>query len=404
VNVCVPLPVKSVTVSEVNVNVLPFSKAEYASRIERVQKSMQRCQLDALVVTAPPNYRYFTGYDTQFWESPARPWFLVIPSSGESIAVVPEIGEPVVATYAVGSIRTWPAPRPQDEGVSLLSSTLKELPRRFGRIGFELGRESVLRMPVSDFFQVQKNLGSIELVDGSPCIWEVRNIKSRAEIEMIRTSGQIVSRSFEALPGFARKGMTEAEVCRQMTVDIIQRGAHAVPFLACASGEGGYPEIISRPKARELVEGDVLIIDVGATTHGYFCDFDRNYAIGKISDAAAKAHDAVWLATEAGIGAARPGTRVKDLWRVMMDVMEPAGMRGNNVGRLGHGLGLQLTEPPSNSADDDAVLEAGMVITIEPGMEYAPGKMIVHEENIAITADGAELLTTRAPREMLVVG
>jgi Xaa-Pro dipeptidase len=83
--------------------------------------------------------------------------------------------------------------------------------------------------------------------------------------------------------------------------------------------------------------------------------------------------------------------------------MEPAGMRGNNVGRLGHGLGLQLTEPPSNSADDDAVLEVGMVITIEPGMEYAPGKMIVHEENIAITADGAELLTTRAPREMLVI-
>ncbi|WP_374728597.1 hypothetical protein [Caballeronia sordidicola] len=87
-------------------------------------------------MTAPPNYRYFTGYDTQFWESPARPWFLVIPARGETIAVVPEIGEPVVATYAVGSIRTWPAPRPQDEGVSLLSSTLSELPRRFGRIGF----------------------------------------------------------------------------------------------------------------------------------------------------------------------------------------------------------------------------------------------------------------------------
>jgi Xaa-Pro dipeptidase len=393
----------SVTASEVNVNVLPFPAAEFAGRIERVQQSMHRHELDALVITAPPNYRYFTGYDTQFWESPARPWFLVIPASGETIAVVPEIGKPVVATYAVGSIRTWPAPRPRDEGVSLLSSTLKELSGRFGRIGFELGRESVLRMPVSDFFQVQKNLSPVQLVDGSPCIWETRNIKSQAEIEMIRTSGQIVSRSFEALPDFARKGMTEAEVCREMTVDILKRGAHAVPFLACASGEGGYPEIISRPKARELVEGDVLFIDVGATTHGYFCDFDRNYAVGKISDAAAKAHEAVWLATEAGIKTARPGTRVSDLWRAMMDVLEPAGMRGNNVGRLGHGLGLQLTEPPSNSADDDAVLEAGMVITIEPGMEYAPGKMIVHEENIAITGDGADLLTTRAPREMLVI-
>ncbi len=78
-------------------------------------------------------------------------------------------------------------------------------------------------------------------------------------------------------------------------------------------------------------------------------------------------------------------------------------MRSNNVGRLGHGLGLQLTEPPSNNSDDEAVLEAGMVITIEPGMEYAEGKMIVHEENIAISESGPILLTTRAPREMLSI-
>ncbi|TCG02915.1 peptidase M24, partial [Paraburkholderia steynii] len=84
--------------------------------------------------------------------------------------------------------------------------------------------------------------------------------------------------------------------------------------------------------------------------------------------------------------------------------LEGAGMRGNNVGRLGHGLGLQVTEPPSNSAADEAVLEPGMVITIEPGMEYEPGKMIVHEENITITEDGfADVLTVRAPREMWAI-
>jgi Xaa-Pro aminopeptidase len=84
----------------------------------------------------------------------------------------------------------------------------------------------------------------------------------------------------------------------------------------------------------------------------------------------------------------------------MMDVLEGAGMRGNNVGRLGHGLGRQLTEPPSNMPGDDTVLEPGMVITIEPGMEYAEGRMLVHEEDVHITEDGPDLLTTRAPREM----
>lgn len=364
---------------------------------------MRVSELDALVVTAPPNYRYYTGYDTQFWESPARPWFLVIPAGGETIAVVPEIGAPVISGCAVGSMKTWPAPRPQDEGVSLLAATLIDLPSRFGRIGFELGRESVLRMPVSDFLRLQE-LTRRQLVDGSPCIWGARNIKSAAEIQMIRSSGQLVSDAFAALPKYAKLGQSEAEICREMTIDIIRRGAHAVPFLACASGEGGYAEIISRPKSRLLREGDVLIIDVGATTHGYFCDFDRNYDFGRISEAAARANDAVWRATEAAIKAARPGTKVSDLWRTMMDVMVPAGMQGNNVGRLGHGLGLQLTEPPSNSAEDEAVLEVGMVITIEPGMEYEPGKMIVHEENIAITDGEPDLLTKRAPREMPVVG
>jgi len=77
---------------------------------------------------------------------------------------------------------------------------------------------------------------------------------------------------------------------------------------------------------------------------------------------------------------------------------------GSNVGRLGHGLGLQLTEPPSNMPGDRTALQPGMVLTIEPGMEYAPGRMIVHEEDVVITTGGCELLTPRAPRELWTVG
>jgi Xaa-Pro aminopeptidase len=74
-----------------------------------------------------------------------------------------------------------------------------------------------------------------------------------------------------------------------------------------------------------------------------------------------------------------------------------------NVGRSGHGLGMQLTEPPSNMPGDETELVPGMVMTVEPGYEYSPGKMIVHEENLVITEDGCELLTRRAPREMPVI-
>jgi Xaa-Pro aminopeptidase len=242
-------------------------------------------------------------------------------------------------------------------------------------------------MPLVDLAVLRDRIRGVDLVDGSPAIWALRALKSPLEVDCIRRSCQAVGRAFEALPATLARGRTEREAARALTLDILNRGVDAVPFLACASGPGGYPEIISPPSDRPLEDGDVLFLDVGATTRGYFCDFDRNYALGRIPDAALRAHEAVWRATEAGIQAARPGRTTSQVWRAMMDVLEGAGMRGNNVGRLGHGLGRQLTEP-------------GMVITIEPGMEYAEGRMLVHEEDVHITEDGPDLLTTRAPREM----
>lgn len=382
---------------------LPFALFEYEARLNRIQASMDRSQLDAIVITSPPNFRYFTGLDTQFWESPARPWFLILPRTGSSIAVIPGIAEVTVSRSFIGEIHTWASPAPLDEGVSLLSSVLGSLPRKYSRIGFELGRESVIRMPVLDFLRVRENLTGIEIADGANCIWEVRNIKSAAEIEKIRTSCLAVSAAFENARKIFRTGMTEADACRELNIEILKQGAQTIPYTSCGSGPGGYEEIITRGGQRIIESGDVLMIDIGATVDGYFCDFDRNYAFGEIDAAAQAAHRTVWAATEAGIQAARPGVKVSELWRIMMDVLQAGGMLGNTAGRLGHGLGLQLTEIPSHSEDDEAVLQPGMVITMEPGMEYAPGKMIVHEENLAITEGAADLLTVRAPEEMWTI-
>ena len=88
----------------------------------------------------------------------------------------------------------------------------------------------------------------------------------------------------------------------------------------------------------------------------------------------------------------------------MQAVLEAGGALGNDVGRLGHGLGSQLTEWPSHTAWDDTVLEPGMVLTLEPGMSFAPGRVMVHEENIVVREAGPELLTRRAPPELPVIG
>jgi Xaa-Pro aminopeptidase len=380
-----------------------FDRREFEARLARAQAAMTADELDALVVTTASNVRYFTGFNTQFWESPTRPWFVVVPREGSAIAVIPEIGAPGMAETWIEDIRTWPAPRPDDDGVSLLQATLLSLPRRFGRIGWEMGRESVVRMPIRDFDSLRDRVGNLTFADGSPILWSLRQVKSPVEVARLRHVCRLASAAFEVLPHRLRIGDSEIEVRRKMQIELAEKGADSAPFVAVVSGKGGYSQCIVGPSERRLDDGDVLFIDTGATYDGYFCDFDRNFAFGHISDAAKRAHEAVWDATEAGIAAARPGATTTDLWRAMAELLEAAGSKGLNVGRMGHGLGMQLTEPPSNMPGDDTALVPGMVMTIEPGMEYAPGCMLLHEENVVITEDGAELLTRRAPREMPII-
>ncbi|HTN98403.1 MAG TPA: Xaa-Pro peptidase family protein [Nordella sp.] len=379
-----------------------FSAAEFEKRTARAQQIMDRHGFDALLLTAPPNVRYFTGFDSQFWESPTRPWFIVVPREGAPIAVIPEIGAPEMALTWITDIRTWPAPRPEDDGLSLLKSTIESLPRKFGKVGAEMGREMALRMPVADFLQLRGSLGS-NIEDGSPCIWEIRMVKTAAEIAHIHYICQIASDAYEALPAQIAIGESEREIVRKLRIDIARRGADSTPFMPAISGPGGVAQIVCGPHDRRIEAGDILFIDTGSTFDGYFCDFDRNYAVGMVSDEAQRVHEALWLATEAGIAAAVPGAKTDDVWRAMAKIIEDAGAIGNNVGRLGHGLGMQLTEPPSHRLGDGTLIVENMVLTIEPGMEFAPGKMIVHEENIAVTRDGPRLLTKRAPRELPVI-
>jgi Xaa-Pro dipeptidase len=379
-----------------------FTPAEFAHRTQRAQSIMRKHGLDALLVSAPPNVRYFSGFDTQFWESPTRPWFIVVPLEGNPIAVIPEIGAPEMALTWIKDIRTWPAPVPIDDGRSLLKSTLESLPRRFGKIGAEMGREMALRMPVSEFLALRERLAS-EIVDGTPCLWEIRMVKTQAEIDHINFICQIASDAYEALPSYITTGETEREIARKLRIDIAKRGADSTPFIPAISGPGGVSQIVCGPHDRAITDGDILFIDTGSTFDGYFCDFDRNYAVGQVSDDVRRVHEALWLATEAGIKAAVPGATTDDVFRAMEKIIQEAGAIGNNVGRLGHGLGMQLTEPPSHRLGDGTVILENMVLTIEPGMEYAPGKMIVHEENIAITTSGPRLLTKRAPRELPVI-
>ncbi|NIY74850.1 aminopeptidase P family protein [Thalassospira sp. HF15] len=372
-----------------------FTNAEFEERTKRLQAFMTMENIGALFVSTEPEFRYFSGFKSQFWESPTRPWFLVIPAAGKPIAVVPEIGVAGFDQTWIDDVRSWPSPRPEDDGISLLTDTLKTAAGSNRKIGAMMGPESHLRMPANNFKQLCQNLGSHEIVDISLLMRTIRAVKSEAEIAKIRFACEVTAAGFDFLRETIQPGMSERDACKTMQIEMLRLGADSCPYLIAASGPGGYDNIIMGPTDRVLVDGDVLIIDAGANFDGYFSDFDRNFAFGKIDPQTLDAYDAVYAATEAGLKTAAPGNTTGNIWRAMSDELRKVGALGNSVGRMGHGLGMQLTEWPSLQEGGDTQLEPGMVLTLEPGMSFAPGKMMVQEENIVITADGCELLHKR---------
>lgn len=379
-----------------------FPKHEYEVRLTRAQQLMAANRLAALLLTTEPEIRWFSGFLTQFWQSPTRPWFLVVPARGMPVAVIPAIGAECMGRTWIEDIRTWSSPDPEDDGVTLLAKALREMAAG-GRIGTPMGPESHLRMPLADWDRLRAALGDIAFTDATPILQRLHAVKSEAEIVKIRYAAQAASRAFGQLPEILSPGMSEATCFRAFRIAALEQGLDDVAYLVGGAGPGGYGDIISPPSERPLTPGDVLILDIGGVFGGYFCDFDRNFTIGPAADAARRAHETVWQATEAGLAAARPGATCADLFHAMQSVMRSGGAHDAGVGRLGHGLGMQLTEFPSITAWDRTELVPGMVLTLEPGMAFASGKMMVHEENIVIREDGAELLTLRAPPEMPVI-
>ena len=373
-----------------------FETAEFQARLARAQARMAADDLAGILVLSEPEVRYFTGFQTLFWQSPTRPWFVFLPATGAPVAIIPEIGAELMGRSWVQDIRTWSAPCPDDDGISLLTDLLAPLAASGARIGLPMGHETKLHMPLADWMRLTDALPGLQVVDATAITQGLRMVKSDAEIAKIAHICAIGSATFDRVPEFAQPGLPFVEVFRAFRREALAQGADDAPYVVGGAAPGGYADVISPPNERPLARGDVMMLDTGLVWDGYYCDFDRNWAIGAASDEAMRAYDVLWRATEAGLEAARPGNTCRDLFAAMAGVIAELDDSGGDIGRLGHGLGMQLTEQPSHAAFDTTELCAGMVLTLEPSLSFGQGKMMVHEENIVIREGGAELLTKRA--------
>lgn len=380
-----------------------FPVNEYRARTANAQAAMADAGMAGLLLMTEPEVRYFSGFQTLFWQSPTRPWFMFIPASGKPIAVIPEIGADLMRKTWLDDIRTWSAPAPDNDGIGLLTELLSPFARAGDKVGLMKGHETHLRMPLADFERLTAALAGLHWGDATDIVRNLRMVKSPAEIAKLHHICAIGSRCFATVPQFANEGMPLEEVFRTFRREALALGADDVPYLVGGAATGGYHDVISPPSQRPLQNGDILMLDTGVTWDGYFCDFDRNWAIGPADDASRRAYDVLWQATEAGIAAARPGATCRDLYDAMRTVISKVNPEGGDVGRLGHGLGMQLTEWPSLAAWDNTVLTKNMVLTLEPSLSYGNGRIMVHEENIVVRKSSAELLTARAAPELPVI-
>ena len=360
----------------------------------------------ALLLTSEADVRYFTGFMTQFWQSPTRPWFVLLPASGKPIAVIPSIGVPLMRDCYVGDLRSWTSPAETDDGISLLVELVHDHVGDSDRLGMMMGRETVIRMPLADIRALSAQLDDITIVDMAADIQQIRMIKSPAEQEKLKHICSTVSRVFATIPNWVDAGVGLDELFRQFKIKALEAGVDDVSYLVGSAGPGGYKDIIAPPSSRPLASGDVFMLDTGCVWDGYFSDFDRNFAIHHACESAKEAHHRLFDATEAALDILKPGITANDLFSVMDRVLRPnhsAQMGVEEVGRYGHGLGIQLTEPPSHTNWDKTEIKAGMALTIEPSINYGDGLTMVAEENLLILDDGFVLLSERAPRDLPII-
>jgi len=380
---------------------MSFPKEEYLKRLDNIHKKLENENIDAIVITSPANFRYFSGLDSNFWESPTRPWFLIISKNGKIKALVPSIGLSAIESTFIKDIEVWQSPNPKDEGTSLLKKIIKTFPKN-SNIGFELGMETYLRMSVKEFLKIKKDLQEYNFIDSTNIVWSLRKIKSDLEIKNIEKICSITSKVFNNLINKISLGMSEREIATIFKKDLINNGVDYIMYLSCASGINGYNQIICNPSEKKIGDGDILIIDTGSTLNGYYCDFDRNFGFGNINQKSLDAYNKLWDATEKTLEIIKPGISCKEVYESLSKNLFSSNVK-SNVGRMGHGFGLQLTEPPSIMIDDNTILEKNMILALEPSIEIENDLMLVHEENILITQNGNRLLTSRTPKELPVI-
>jgi Xaa-Pro aminopeptidase len=354
-----------------------------SDRAQALTKLLPDAGIDVLLVTELTNVRYLTGY-----------------TGSSGIALVGPLTRTFITDFryveqAAAQVHpSFARVRAQQELVEVVENALPDGPVR---LGFEDAHTSVRQHR-----RLAELLGErVELIGATGLVEQLRAVKEPAEIEAIRAAAEVADASFRRLVAEGLVGRTERQVALALEQEMRERGADRPSFdtIVAAGSHGALPH--ASPRHVEIKRGDLVVIDWGAELGGYCSDCTRTVAAGEPGAEAREVYDLVLEAQEAGLKAVTAGANGREVDGVARAVIA-AGGHGEQFGHgLGHGVGLQIHESPRLSQRSTDDLQAGNVVTVEPGV-YIPGRFGVRIEDLVVATDDACEILTSVPKRLIM--
>ncbi len=347
-------------------------------RLRRVRDRLHEQRLDGLLLSQLSDVRWLSGF------SGSAALLLVEPGSATLITdfrYATQVSEEVDSEIAVVMA--------QNDLFEALAGCLDEGPA--SRIGFEEHD-----LTVRDRRAIGEGCGGVIWEPAGPIVSGLRSAKDAGEIAAIQRAVEVAETSLSQAVGAVSEGVSERDVAAELVYRLLRNGSEALPFepIVAAGERSALPH--ARPGERALREGDLLLIDFGAVVSGYCSDVTRTFVLGGSDQWQREIHAIVREAVDRAVTAMAAGVPVRDVDRAARQVIEAAGY-GENFGHgTGHGVGLEVHEHPRINARSRDTLEAGNVVTIEPGV-YLPGRGGVRLEEVVLVEEGAGRALTRYP-------
>lgn len=351
-----------------------MASSEFEARRETVASGLAERKLDALLVAFSPNLRYLSGF------------------TGSNGNLLLTLERSILFTdprYRIQSAQETTCEVRIVKGPLTVALTAAIAKLGLRRIGYEPAR-----MTCDLFDSLKAKLPMKASLEPAPgWIEELRMVKSVAEIDRIRRSVETNSLAFEQAVARVKVGMKESDLAAELEYRMRRLGAEKPSFETIVAGgvRSAWPH--AQPTAARLKSGDLVVVDMGAMLEGYASDMTRMLFLGAPGAKVKRSYKAVLEAQLAAIDAVRPRISTARVDGAARNVLKGYELDQFFVHSTGHGLGLEIHEPPRIGKRDKTKLQAGMAITIEPGVYLEGFGGIRIEDTVIVTENGCEILT-----------